>query len=113
MHHLGTSNPPGSPIVSKKVFLSLYSDMLEAAQDLMGRSPRQSQFSALLLSVLLFIQELLPLLLLPILPTCSLSPLWAGTLPHIHTHYGYQAPALGYHRIPVPPPDCAPSEEQV
>lgn len=96
MHHLGTSNPPGTPVVSEKVFSSLYSDVLEAAQDLTGSSPRQSQSSALLLSLLLFIQELLPLLL-PILPVRSLSPLRAGTLPHIHAHYLLQlsGPSLG------------------
>lgn len=81
--------------------------MLEATQDLMGSSPSQSQTSALLLSLLLFIQELL----LPILPAPTLSPLGAGFLPHIHYHY--QAPALGCCGVPVPPLDCAPSEGQI
>lgn len=60
----------------------------------------------LLLSLLLLIQELLP-----ILPAPTLSSLGAGLLPHIHYHY--QAPALGCCGVPVPPLDCAPSEGQI
>lgn len=82
VHHLDTSNPPGSPVVSEKAVLSLCSTVPVAMQDLTGSSPRQSQPSALLLSLLLFIQELL---LLP--PMHSPSPLRAGTLPHIHARY--------------------------
>lgn len=81
--------------------------MLEATQDLMGSSPSQSETSALLLSLLLFIQELL----LPIWPAPTLSPLQAGFLPHIHYHC--QPPALGCCGVPVPPLDCAPSEGQI
>lgn len=114
VHHFSTSNPPGSLAVCKKKFLisntkflSLFSDVLEATQDLMGSSPSQSQSSAVLLSLLLFIQ----VLLLPILPAHSLSPLRAGILPHIHDHC--QVPALGCCGVPVPPLDCAPSEGQI
>ena len=96
LHHLGTSDPPASPVVSEKAFLNLYSDVLEATQDLTGRSPRQSESSAWLLSLLLFMQGLLPLLL-PILPARSLSPLRAGTLPRIHARYllWLSGPSLG------------------
>lgn len=80
--------------------------MLEATQDLMGSSPSQSQTSALLLSLLLFIQELL----LPILPAPTLSSVRAGLLPHIHPQY--QTAALGCCGAPVPPLACAPSEGQ-
>lgn len=63
VHHFSTSNPPGSLtvckkkfLISKTKFLSLFSDVLEATQDSMGSSPSQSQSSAVLLSLLLFIQ---------------------------------------------------------
>lgn len=47
--------------------------MLEATQDLMASSPSQSQTPALLLSLLLSIQELLlPILLHPPCPLCGL-----------------------------------------
>lgn len=114
-HHLSTSNPPGSPVVPEKAFLSLRSDVLEAERNLTGSSPRQSQPSASLLSLLLFTQEMLPSLW-PILPVCSLSPLRAGTLPPIFTlpiSFGSQAPALGCCRVPMAPADWAPSEEQL
>lgn len=94
----GAGRVISAPAILKKVLLSLSSDMLEAAQDLTGSSPWQSHSSALLLSLLLFIQELLLL----ILPVRSLFPLPVGTLTRTHAHCLLSGPSLG---VPVPLPD--------